>query len=451
MSDEILVFDAAGSNIDGTDPGSPLSIGPGTSYPITECAYPAPPLNVQYASSIDTEGELPVSQRYGNRTITIKVEMVDAAGTLRAALQGKFAKLQREGGTLKRTMKNADVRIYDIVAADGWSPIYDFAYYLGDLTVVEMTLPARPFSRGVEADLGDNTTTTLPWLVFTEATVDGDVPALGRLVIDNDEATAMRHVIWGIQQRNYSAASTAALYYEAESCAMANSSTAVGPAGASGGGSNVARYTALTATPTGLIYLGASSTAQTHIGTFRVFARVYCPNTNTGTVSVGAVWTPSPQGASISNPTVAVTDSAATPLENQWIVVDLGLVTLPKAKKGTQGWIGYVAASSTVVGDDIDVDWVALVPGEESYGEAYTINPLSFALAAAGTYWVAPPVFQGDYLLIPPSGAEARTLRVICRFSSHVPLNADRATTSTNADVVGDVSAKLFVTPRYLT
>ena len=48
--------------------------------------------------------------------------MDDPTGTALAALQAKFAKLQAEGGTLKRTLKNGNVRIYDIIAADGWNP-----------------------------------------------------------------------------------------------------------------------------------------------------------------------------------------------------------------------------------------------------------------------------------------------------------------------------------------
>jgi hypothetical protein len=471
VANEILVFDALASNFDGTNPGSPLMIGPGTPYGQVAGDYPAAPQNVLYSSSIDTEGELPATAHYGNRAITLKLKMVDTAGTLLAALQAKFAKLQQEGGTLKRTMKNGDVRIYDIVAGDGWSPVYDFDYYIANVTVVEMVLPAKPYSRGAEVDLGDNVTTTLPWLVFTQATVAGDVPALGRLVIDNDEGSSMRWVGWAIRQKYYSAASTAALFYEAESCALFGGTTAVaGPAGASGAGSNVARNTNLTTIAGGLVYLGASATAQTHVGSFRVFARVYAPNTNTGTVSVGIQWAPQPQGTTIINPTVALS-TAGTPVEQQWVVVDLGMINLPKVRKGTQGWIGYLTGQSTVGTDDLDVDWVALLPVDENYGEAYALPASTFGVvgSAGGTsvevrhdgviandstgggYWIEPDVFEGVHLLVPPSGAEARTLQVICRFSRHIPLSVDRSLPSVLADVIGDVSAKLFVTPRYLT
>src|SRR5215203_1578578 len=115
MPDEILILDAAGSNPDGTDPGSPLSIGPGTSYPMTALSVPAPPQDIGFTSSVDTEGEMPVTRRYQNRTISIDLEVSsDTTGALLAALQAKVAKLQREGGTLKRTDRHGVVKIYDL-------------------------------------------------------------------------------------------------------------------------------------------------------------------------------------------------------------------------------------------------------------------------------------------------------------------------------------------------
>lgn len=472
MADEILIIDATASNIDGTDPGSPLTIGPGTSYNLMEHDYPAAPLNVQYASSIDTEGELPVSSRYGNRTITIKLEMVDAAGTLLAALQGKFGKLQREGGTLKRTMKNGDVRIYDIIAADGWSPVYTLQYYLGDLTEVTLTLQARPLSRGAEVDLGDNVETTLPVLIFTDTGVLGDAWGLARLVTDNDDASnAQRLLRWGIQSRYYSSASTAALFYQAESCAMSAAAAAVGPAGASGGGSNTAFYGSLPATGSwsALHYIGASSTAQTHIGTFRVLVRAWAPAANSGIVSLRAAWQPGIGRTQVTNDGVPLTDSAGASVEDAWLLVDLGQISIPKAATGTQGWLGTIQANSTTLNDDVYIDWVALVPVDEGSGEhcepdtsitaqittsgtAHIRYDGAYA-AVSGGYVTQLNKYEGDYLLIPPAGAEARTLRVIVKMSrGTIPGFSAIGSSEVFYDPgTDDISARLFVTPRYLT
>jgi hypothetical protein len=110
-----------------------------------------------------------------------------------------------------------------------------------------------------------------------------------------------------------------------------------------------------------------------------------------------------------------------------------------------------------VAGDDIYFDWVALVPVAEGSGEArvedYTGSPLAGTAGvqrrdphdgalgqnSAGTYWIAPDVYEGDYLLVPPSGLEARTLRVIVRFGRHIPLRAGQTTT---ADHLHDLSGR---------
>jgi hypothetical protein len=400
-----------------------------------------------------------------------------SAAALRS-LQAKVTKIGRERGTLKYTLPNSEVIVFDLLARESFKPEFDFKYFVhsGAYCTVSLGFTAKPYGRGTEVDLGDNVETTLPWLIFTETGVTGDVAAIGRLVIDNDQAaTAQNWVGWGIESRYYSSAATAALYYEAESCSMIAASTAAGPAGASGGGSNVARNLSLTTSQAAQFVVGTSATAQTHIGVYRIFTRVYAPNTNTGIVSVGLQWKPYPQGQLISNPVVRVEDNSGTSLalQNQWAVLDLGLVTLPKVKKGTQGWIGWLSASSTVAGDDINFDWIALVPVEEGYGEAYTNgysgSPLTSSTGVrsveirhdgplsqdtAGSYWIAPDIYEGDYLLVPPSGLEARTLRVIARYGRHVPLRAgqgaDPAVAGSFADVTSDVSARLFVTPRYL-
>lgn len=464
---ERLVFDATASALDGTDPGSQLLVGPGTQYGLVGCEYPAAPQNVLYASTIDTEGAVRSSAQYGNRVITLKFKFVDTTGALLTALQAKFGKLQREGGTLKRTMKNGDVRIYDILAGDGWSPVFDFDYDVANVTAVDMTLPAAPFSRGTEVDLGDNVETTLPALVFIETGVTGDAPALGRLVIDNDSAEAQGFIVWGIQSRYYSSASTAALFYEAESCAMISAATAAGPAGASGAGSNVARNTSLAtgSSWTGMMYIGASSTAQTHIGSFRVFTRAYAPAANTGTVSLRVQYQQIVGGAFTYTDSVPLS-SSGSPLEDTWLLVDLGQVTIPTVKLGTQAWLGSIQAQSTVAGDDIDLDWVMLVPVDEGSGQALnlTSHPApanghsqlrydgAFTAAAAGTYWYEMNGYEGDYLRVPPAGAEARTVRVIVKYSradtaigftADWPLTIDEGT--------DDLSARLFITPRYLT
>jgi hypothetical protein len=107
MPGEILVFDAAGSNPDGTDPGTALNIGPA---PSTGCALrvPGPRRVVTWAGSMDTEGALPASTqaREPHDQPTI---MCATAAALRHASRRKIGKLFREGGTLRRSCPNGEV------------------------------------------------------------------------------------------------------------------------------------------------------------------------------------------------------------------------------------------------------------------------------------------------------------------------------------------------------
>jgi len=415
MADEILIFDAAASNPDGSNPGSPLSVGPGTNYPLIEASFPAPPLSVAYSSSIDAEGESPVSRRHGNRTITLRFEMLESGAndTLLDALQAKFAKLQREGGTLKRTRKDGStIRIYDIVAGDGWEPSYDFAYLLANLSSVPVQLTAKPYARSAEADLGDNTETSLPALIFSETGVAGDWDGLGRLLIDNDAAAgndwwALRYGLEQDTDYTFTTSSgSGALFYEAESrTALGGSATAVGPSGASGAGSNVMRNTALTTSYQAIMSMQASGGGAypSHVGTFQILARVQIPTTNSGTTSVALEWGEGDFRRFTRN-TARSLDSM---WEGKWARVDLGQVTITKAPQGTHRWDGRIIASSTAAGDDIDIDWIMLIPVTRSSGEVSAVARIptatsfvardEFDQSAGALAGKTPPVSTGNW------------------------------------------------------
>lgn len=469
MAGELLIFDAAASNVDGTNPGTALNLGPGTNYAIRDFAAPAPPQTVQWAGSVDTEGTLPASRKHENRVISVTVLCATAA-SLRT-LQDKVGKVAREGGTLKWVLPNAETIIFDLHSADTYEPAITKLFYVrtGGFCEVSMSFLARPYGRGAEVDLGDNTETTLPCLIFTDTGVKGDMPGLGRLVVDNDDASnAQRLLRWGIQSRYYSSASTAALFYEAESCAMSAASAAVGPAGASGGGSNTAFFNNLSSSAgwNALHYIGASSTAQTHIGAFRIFARAWAPNTNAGVVSLRSTWAPVVGGTQVNNTGVEIADAAGAAIEQRWVLVDLGQILLPVVKAGTQGWLGTIDGNSTTAGDDVYIDWIMLVPVDEGSGEYVdptTTSPqipasgtahirFDGALAASGGYLSPLREYEGDYLLIPPAGAEARTVRVIVKMSRDDTSPGSPVSTGTVFLDPGtdDISARLFYTPRWL-
>jgi hypothetical protein len=311
--------------------------------------------------------------------------------------------------------------------------------------------------------------------VFTDTAVKGDVKGLGRLLIDEDQGVGQRSLVWGIQSRYYD--SLQDLFFQAESGGTGSTAitaihAAVGTsvvAGASGAGSNTMRDLSL-ATAWSDPNSYQFKLAGRHVGAYRLYARIAVPSTNTGTVSVRTTW---------RNANDAYTDNDVVTIDstyrNSWVLVDLGLITFRVPYHGgTADNEINIRAISTVAGDDIYTDWVMLVPVGEGWGVATTTDALlSSPMLAGGSHLqlsnlgaftstvVSPTTsavwsrvkYEGDYLLIPPAGAEGRTVRVVIKASRGRPLTAGGITVSTsNADAgIDDISAHLYYTPRYLT
>lgn len=456
----IFEFDAAASTIDGANPGTALVV-PGGNYGVEAFNAPAPPLEAQYAGSVDTEGGAIASRKHGNRQISMTIACLSAAAL--RSLQDKVAKIAREGGTLKVTWPaSSEVVIFDLHAADTFEPQLDIAYSVnsGSFCEVRLSFVAKPYGRGPEEDLGDNSETTLPVLIFTEAGIKGDIPALGRLVVDDDSLNGQSSVWWGVQSRYYSSDSTAKLFYQAESThlVLATSSTL---AGASGTSSACVLDSSLSNSAWRIQFsiADAGPVLATHQGNFRVFARVQAPSSNAGTVSVRLDWQPS-SGRAVENQPVAIDPT----YEGQWLLVDLGEVAIKAHTRGAHAWLGNVSAMSTSTNDDLYTDCIFLLPIDESSGQVVAISgslfpPIpsgsgasieiahdgGFSRGSGGTSWFRVPSFEGDYLRIPSAGLEGRTARVIVK--------ASRGTFASRVCVdsaIDDISARLYVTPRYL-
>ena len=358
---EELIFDPVSENA----ANSPLAImGPSADAAIDVLGmeFPAPPLDLATVGSVDTEGELVHGRRHQNRKINLALEVIGAtAGALQltvATVQAKVAKIARAGGTLQRVKADGQIRIYDLLAADSYDPKFDITYYAGNIAEIVIGLVAKPYARGAEQDLGDNIETVLPALIFTDQ-IPGDVPALGRLVIDDDQAQDQWWVTWGVQSSTYSAASTAGLFYQAEALTPLTATVAGGVVD----NSNL---------PTQ--WLGILSTQLagvghlTHTGRYRVYARVEDDAANMGTVSVALEWGAGDYRRTSRNQQVNLTRAGG------YRIVDLGLITIPA---GSPRWEGRILAKSTVSGDDISVDWLILVPADDACGVAKVLPGLA--------------------------------------------------------------------------
>lgn len=369
MADITLVIDPAGSSFALHDRANGRSV--------MGLSVPVPDTKSQWASSIDTEGDRRAVLGYTNRLITVSLLLQKSTAALLETLENqlgvKIGKLAREGGVLRFTTPAGTTVYFDVEEAS-MQRVWDPASVVMNRCQYEVTFICRPFGYGDEVELGTDTVeTTLPYLVKTVTGPVGDVPALGRLLIDNDQAVDQWWLTWGLESRYYSSSANALLFYEAEGrTALGGSATAVGPTGASGGGSNVMRNTALATD-----YLAIMSTQATaagahlsHVGTFRWYARVQVPTANTGLVTIAGEWAEADFLRYTRNQ--ATTIPAAH--EGRWRLVDLGLVTLRTVTAGTQRWEGRIVAKSTVSGDDIDIDYLLLVPAVEGSGIVSGVN-----------------------------------------------------------------------------
>jgi hypothetical protein len=216
------------------------------------------------------------------------------------------------------------------------------------------------------------TETAKPCLIIDLANIKGDVPALGRFVIQDYQNQDQWWMVWGLQQRHRDSSVDAALFYEAEGRNALNGAVvAAGTAPVSGSGNNVMRSAALTTTYAGVVSTQATGGGNhlRHVGDFRVFARVFVPTSATGVVKVALDWAEGDFRRHTQN--TEVTPGAP---KGTWALVDLGQVHLTRVLAGTQRWEGRVLAKSTVAGDTVDVDCLIFIPVTEGSGQGQGIQ-----------------------------------------------------------------------------
>jgi hypothetical protein len=362
-----------------------------STYRLLEMDLTPPEVEAAYATSADTEGDPYVGSRHRNRVVALKLMAKATTDALLETaiynVQRKVSKLRREQGTLKFTTQTGDPLVADVLFAQ-FRPEFTPEYYvLNKALVFTVEFTCKPYFRGASTLLSDHAETTLPYLTFTETSLAGDVPGLGRLVVDNDDATNNQNwLIWGLETNALydTTAATAALFYEAEGrTPLGGSATAAGPTGASGAGSNVVQNTGLTQSYLALMSTQASGGGAhlSHVGTFRVFVRVQTPTSNTGQVSVCLEWAVGDFYDTTRN------DAVAIPVDNwggTWRLLDLGYVRIPKVVQGTQRWEGRILGKSTVSGDDINIDYLLMIPVDAGSGEisssGETPGPSSYSI-----------------------------------------------------------------------
>lgn len=207
--------------------------------------------------------------------------------------------------------------------------------------------------------------------------IAGDVPALGKLVIDNDSAADQLFLQYGLRSRFHQGGTTDSLFYQAESRLPQGPGVLRALTGASGG--TVVQGTVTTSYQSFLSFASSGTVYPQHVGSYRVWARVL---DHGGTVGVT---TPTQGNISLAlqwgegdlrrfNTNDAVTPPVAGTASFSHI--DLGQVHLSKAAQGSQRWEGRILAKGTDTASPqaVSIDCIYLFPTDEGYGEARAVQ-----------------------------------------------------------------------------
>jgi hypothetical protein len=219
--------------------------------------------------------------------------------------------------------------------------------------VVTVRLTCLPEGEGVEVSAG-TVTSTDPLIALELASVGGDMPALGRLVVTDNATQSRRFVAWGLESRWLPRVSLPSLIVDSTTMVtsgFAGSSASRTPAY---NGDSVIRAT-LQTQPQAIVGL---PTTLAHVGAFRPQLRFWC---SAATIAVRLAF------QALDGPLRSL--SYRVPVVSGWNHVDMGLIVIPEAVLGGQRWTGRIEAYSTATGgESIDIDYLGLMP--EPYGRA---------------------------------------------------------------------------------
>jgi hypothetical protein len=298
-------------------------------------------------------------------------------------LEEKLAKLRDEGGSYSRPFR-AGRLLLDVEGLGGGSDgAYEGRRWIQRGQRFAWALECLPHGRGEEQLRELRSQTTDPVLVFTETLIPGSVRALGELEIADTVATARRGCVAALEVPDYDyTAATAALYYQAETLTPLGDSVLAASAGAVGAGNNTIKsvlesnWRQLASTK-----IAASGKHLTHVGVFRIFARVRAAGfVEAGDLQYLLEWGQGDLVERSRNEAAVIAASQS----GGYFLLDLGLVRIEKAKVGAQRWEGVILGrSNSPTGSfkpESFIDDLRIVPVSHAYLKARAPRP---KLAAA--------------------------------------------------------------------
>lgn len=384
---EVVVFGVSGSGTTGLANTMTQGAIPASPLRMEELDLTPPAAKPDWVGGAFSEAQLlndvPLHE---NRVITIKVRVdwdgsytqdqaFDEIGKLIDRIQA--APRKREGIPLQWTSSNSTRAIlFDVLMGEvtgmpiSWqeNPGWFFASPL-----LEVKLTCKPYGRDTAETFTSATSTATP-ILTQEVTAGGDVPAEGRLIITDNATQARRDVEWGLESAETYDSSTALII---DSDALATSgfsgsgSTRTGAYDPGAAGNSVIRQTTVGSVPTAMCGTGT----QSHIGSYRVWARVYM---TTSDVSVRFAWRVG--DSQYSRNAWATSPTGGT---NEWVELDLGTIIVQEAITGTSRWDGRVEMKTSAGTATVDLDYLMLVPTTHGYGRTRAVFTYSPGVVSA--------------------------------------------------------------------
>lgn len=350
-------------------------------FDVLELAADPPKARMDVVTAADSEaGALMRQPLHENRAITFKVR-VTAQASMNAALDQigvirdklRLASATPDGIALTWTPANSTRTVtFDVLGGEiPEMPIglSDHAWsWFRQRPIFTIELTCKPYWRAAEVTTSTASSST-PITTLEVPSVPGDIPALGRLIVTDTATQIRRHVEWGLENQFYNSGTS--LLVDSDNMVVSGfagtQTTRTGAYDPNASGNSI-----ITSTGFGVrrpvAIAGTGNLA--HVGTFRVKGRFYGDTVATYarlSYRVG-------DGPYISNSWVPVMPGLSPGLYE----IDLGPITIPTARSGTQQWDGRIEVYSTTGAGIVDVDYLLLVPAAEGYGKAkapYSYQP----------------------------------------------------------------------------
>lgn len=319
---------------------------------------PTPVWSPEYATSSDTEGGKRTRMGVENPTGGGRVKILGTSdATFRANIrtwQEYADTVNQRGGTLNYTPTAGSAVAYDLTEWRITSLPQDELLLSARIQESDFEFTCLPFGR-LTASTVTTGTAVGPIDTFNIPDPTGSAPALVQVNFTDTASQSRNDVQVGIDEHwdatlNYPAAIAAGSLVTTGYAGVATTRTGAWTTTA------VVRGTLLAQA------LGVAGVSSNHLGRHRVKARVF--GAGTGAIYARFAWRVG-ESRYTYNPFQIVPGIGA------FYEIDLGLINIPEATVGSQGWEGRFEAYSQTVGDTIDIAALEFMPADR-YGRAYS-------------------------------------------------------------------------------